>query len=154
MARSVSVRRTGLLVLVLMLITVALPEPNGAQATGRATVPAPADPIETTYLAPGRWTAGVTAVCTRHVGDDPTHVRAGGYRHPVVTRGGGTDADPGLRDHRASWGPRHRCRRRGRPFAGRRRHGHHVGGAASYATAAATSVRGTRPRPESLPLAA
>jgi hypothetical protein len=51
MARFVCVRRTGVLVLVLMLITVALPEPNREQPTGRGFVPAPAHPVEVGYTA-------------------------------------------------------------------------------------------------------
>jgi pimeloyl-ACP methyl ester carboxylesterase len=91
-------------VVVLALVTVAMPEPTRADAAARVAV----NPIETAYAARGTWAVTTTTVGSEYVIHHPTDLGAGGFHHPIITWGNGTDAVPsqypGVLDQLASWG--------------------------------------------------
>ena len=93
-----------MLVLALAVVTVAMPEPVGAHTTLRAA----ANPVETAYAARGTWAVTTTTVGTEYVIRHPTDLGAGGFHHPIITWGSGTNAAPsqypGVLDQLASWG--------------------------------------------------
>lgn len=87
----------------------------GSPASAAQPPNAPTLPIEQKYFAPGPWR--VSAVqgfgCCDSSGARfdvwyPTDLGAGGFRHPVITWGNGTNARPGqyayLLSHLATWG--------------------------------------------------
>src|SRR5262245_31819761 len=70
-----------------------------------------ASAIETAYRAVGPWAVSTTTVSTpsgAYTLFYPTNLGAGGFDHPILTWGNGTNATPskytGLLTHLASWG--------------------------------------------------
>jgi hypothetical protein len=88
----------------------------GGSTGARANPPNyPTRPIELKYHADGRWavTARLAAACCDSSGNKfdlyyPANLGAGGFKHPILTWGNGTKAQPGQYDyflkHLASWG--------------------------------------------------
>jgi hypothetical protein len=98
------VRRALALLAVLLTATSAL---VGTWSTPSAAASA----VETTYRATGSWAVSTTTVTTpsgSYVLYHPTNLGAGGFDHPILTWGNGTDGTPsqypGLLNHLASWG--------------------------------------------------
>jgi len=65
-------------------------------------------PIEAAYAAPGTWAVSTADVGTAYKLYYPTDLGAGGFRHPIITWGNGTNAVPaqypGVLNQLASWG--------------------------------------------------
>ncbi|MEV3986960.1 MULTISPECIES: alpha/beta hydrolase [unclassified Nonomuraea] len=65
-------------------------------------------PVETSYTAPGPWAVTTAQVGTAYRLHYPADLGAGGFRHPVVTWGNGTNTTPedfpGILNQLASWG--------------------------------------------------
>jgi len=67
-----------------------------------------ASTIETTYRATGSWAVSTSSVGMTYKLYYPTNLGAGGFHHPILTWGNGTNATPdnytGILTHLASWG--------------------------------------------------
>ncbi|MEV6768213.1 hypothetical protein AB0N05_06215 [Nocardia sp. NPDC051030] len=101
---------SGMLAVVAILLL-----PFAIDATAAADPYVPAAGVETTYSGPGPWAVteeqGFGCCDSTGAAYDiwyPANLGAGGFRHPIVTWGDGTNAHPGqytyLLNHLASWG--------------------------------------------------
>lgn len=99
-------------VLGMLAVVTSLLLPGAAPAVADSPVPAG---VEATYAQPGPWavTAQKAFGCCDSTGAAydiwyPTNLGAGGFRHPIITWGDGTNAVPSqyayLLEHLASWG--------------------------------------------------
>jgi hypothetical protein len=106
-------RVVGVFILSVLVAAVCLVTGGGAQAATPPNYPTGA--VELTYYQPGPWavTAQTGFGCCDTSGDKfdvwyPTQLGKGGFRHPIVTWGDGTNALPSnyayLLAHLASWG--------------------------------------------------
>jgi hypothetical protein len=99
-------RRTVLLALLAVAALLLAPGLRSVNPTAEA-----ASAIETTYRATGSWavsTGTASAFGGTYKLYYPTNLGAGGFRHPILTWGNGTNATPskydGILTHLASWG--------------------------------------------------
>lgn len=98
-----------------ILAVAAVAAMTGAPVQAAAADNAPTLPIEQRYYAPGPWaiTTAKAFGCCDSSGATfdvwyPTNLGQNGFRHPIITWGNGTNADPSrysyLLSHLASWG--------------------------------------------------